>query len=212
MKSISIGEALRVGWKGFLDNWLVFVVMLIIWPIVSICIWSFSPCAQVANSAAVTFSWSCLIFYIIGLFVNAFFYLGFVHAALQVVKNGKATFSNFWSEGTKILYFVIAQIIFSFIFSVGMFLLVFPAIIWGVKFSMYPYVIVDKKANGWNSLALSSKVTMGAKWDLLGFYMIEGLLLFTGVLVAGVGLLITLPVVMIAHAHIYNQLIHQGGE
>ncbi len=49
-------------------------------------------------------------------------------------------------------------------------------------------------------------MTVGVKWHLLGFLLIVALLNLLGAIVFLVGLLVTVPVTMIAYAHIYQKL------
>jgi uncharacterized membrane protein len=56
---------------------------------------------------------------------------------------------------------------------------------------------------------LSGKTTFGAKWDLLGLVIVSFFLNLLGVICILLGLFITIPVVMIAHAAVYRKLVAQ---
>ena len=56
------------------------------------------------------------------------------------------------------------------------------------------------------SLRESAEMTHGIKWHLLGFFIIILLLNIVGALLLLVGLLVSVPVTMIAYAHVYQKL------
>ena len=67
---------------------------------------------------------------------------------------------------------------------------------------------MDYGAEILESLTISSKLTHGVKWHLLGFFIVLAALNIAGALLLLIGLLVTLPVSMIAYAHIYLKLKH----
>jgi multisubunit Na+/H+ antiporter MnhG subunit len=56
------------------------------------------------------------------------------------------------------------------------------------------------------SFERSTKLTDGQKWPLLGFFIVAAIANIIGAILLVVGLLITIPVTMIAFAHIYLKL------
>jgi hypothetical protein len=56
------------------------------------------------------------------------------------------------------------------------------------------------------SLRTSAHLTAGRKWWLVGFFIVVGLLNLLGVILLMVGLLVTIPVTMLAMAHVYTKL------
>jgi hypothetical protein len=83
-------------------------------------------------------------------------------------------------------------------------------IIVSIRFSKFPYFIVDSNAGSFQALKGSWVLTKHATWDL---FLFMGLLLFVNVLGAltfGVGLLATLPTTLVAHAFVYRKL--QAGQ
>ena len=74
--------------------------------------------------------------------------------------------------------FVRTTAVFCFTVAVGTVFLVVPAILVLMIYSLYPFVIVDKKAKGFGSLALSSELGKGNRMPLLGL-MLAALLFFS---------------------------------
>ena len=52
----------------------------------------------------------------------------------------------------------------------------------------------------------SKRITYGHKWQLLGLGLLSALIVLLGLLAAGIGILVSLPVVSLAGAHAYRVL------
>jgi len=99
--------------------------------------------------------------------------------------------------------------LFTLIVAVGLILLIVPGMIWMMQFYMAGYLVIDKGFTPINALKASSTITRGAKWDLGLFTTVIALLNLAGIIVLGVGLLITLPITILASVYIYRQLLKQ---
>ena len=78
--------------------------------------------------------------------------------------------------------FVRTTAVFCFTVAVGTVFLVVPAILVLMIYSLYPFVIVDRKAKGFGSLAMSSEFGKGNRLPLLGL-MLAALLFFAPAIV-----------------------------
>ena len=101
------------------------------------------------------------------------------------------------------------KFLFSFIVIGGFILLIVPGCIWLMQFYMSTYVVIDRGAEPIRALKTSSAITYGAKWDLGLFTTVVALLNIGGLIAFGIGIMITLPVTMLATAHIYRTLLAQ---
>lgn len=88
----------------------------------------------------------------------------------------------------------------------GLILLIIPGIIWAVRFSFAPIIVVDTKSGPIVSMKESYAVTKGKFWKLLGFWVVIGLVNLAGLIVFGVGLLVTIPVSTLATVYVYRIL------
>ncbi len=79
-------------------------------------------------------------------------------------------------------------------------------VIWLVRLSQVPYFIVDGRANPIDALKRSWALTKGSTWNLLLFNFLLGLINMLGVLAFGIGVLATIPTVLVAHAFVYRKL------
>lgn len=81
-----------------------------------------------------------------------------------------------------------------------------PAVVLVLKFLFFSYAIVDKELGAVAALGYSSRITAGFKGELFVFGLMLVLLNVGGALALGVGLLVTLPMTMLATAHVYRTL------
>jgi uncharacterized membrane protein len=88
----------------------------------------------------------------------------------------------------------------------GLILLVIPGIFWAVKFSFSPLIVIDTKMGPVASMKESYAITKGNFWHLFVFWIVIGLINLVGVILFGIGLLITVPVSVFASIHVYREL------
>lgn len=87
----------------------------------------------------------------------------------------------------------------------GLILLILPGIWVMVRLSMVRFEVIDG-AGIRESLNKSWALTEGHFWRLLGFLVVMVLLNIVGAALLMVGLLVSIPVTMIAYAHVYQKL------
>jgi uncharacterized membrane protein len=88
----------------------------------------------------------------------------------------------------------------------GLILLIIPGIFWAVRFSFSPIVVIDTKLGPVASMKESWAITKGQFWKILGFWVVIGLFNLAGLIVFGIGLLVTVPVSTLASIYVYREL------
>ncbi len=73
----------------------------------------------------------------------------------------------------------------------------------------YP-LIVDRKLSGIDAVKLSAKAALANFWPLLGLLLLNGLVVFAGLLLCYVGILLALPVTFAAISVAYEQVFGLG--
>lgn len=86
------------------------------------------------------------------------------------------------------------------------------AVRFGIQFGLCYYFVIDKGLGPVQALKASSRTTMGAKWQLLGFGILCGLINLLGLLCLVVGVFAAYPTVLVASALVYRQLAAQTPE
>jgi len=133
--------------------------------------------------------------------------LWFKNLSLNIVNDVKIKVSDIFVSFKKFIKYLWAYLLVFIIVGVWIILFVVPWIIFGLKLSMVPYLILDK--NMWPLAAIKKSWKM-TKWflsDLLGLNILCGLINILWLLALFVWLLRTLPLFMIANAYIYKKIL-----
>jgi len=213
-KGFSVGEVIKFGWETFKKYVGLFIVLVIIAFALQIIPHYFSGYFQERyehendTMLAVYSGGLAIIGYILSLLIS----MGFIKVGLKVTNNEKPKISDLFTTFPKIIKYFASYLIYSIIVIIGFALLVFPGIIWGARYSLYGYFIVDKNAGPIEALSMSAKATAGAKWDIFGFWVVAFFIALAGVLCLIVGLIAAIPVIIAASAYIYRKLVAQTGQ
>ncbi len=202
-KAIDIKESLRFGWNTMKADIGFFIVLLLV-------TWLIAGGTQgVAAYLKERIHFLSVIVFIIAIILEMGITLGLMKIAIMFADSEKGQIGDLFSCFRLLLRYIAATVIYCAIVMVGLLLLVLPGVIWGIKFFYYPYLIVDKDEGIIGSLRASSQITMGAKWDLLGLFLVLALINILGVVCLFVGLLVTVPITMVATAVAYRSLLAQ---
>lgn len=112
----------------------------------------------------------------------------------------------FWFEGKVIWYYFVASILYSAIILLGIVLLIIPAIIWGLMFGQFQYVVAERGVKPREALKLSRQMTNGNKGKLLWLGLAVGLINLGGALLLGIGLLVTIPWSTMVSVWVYRRM------
>lgn len=203
-KPFSDGALLRLGWKktqehlGFLIGVVVLSFAIILIPqIVSI---------FVDNDLI------SLLLFVAYMFLAVFLGIGLLRIVLAIADDKQPEFGLLFSGMDVFLNYVVVTILYSIIIFAGFLLLVFPGIIWTLKFMFAPWLVVDQKLGPIEALKKSAEMTNGMKWDLLGFQAVLYVVSIIGFILFLVGSLVTTPIIMIASAGLYRHLGPKHGK
>ncbi len=82
-----------------------------------------------------------------------------------------------------------------------------PSLYVAVRFKFFPFVVVEHEHSTIKDLVLMTyKLTGGYFWEILGFMVLACILNIIGLILLGVGLLVTVPVTFFAASHLYDRL------
>ncbi|MDD5065447.1 MAG: hypothetical protein PHF84_00225 [bacterium] len=140
---------------------------------------------------------------IISFLLSFYLSVGLIIISLKKARGQTASIGDLFAGFPFLASYAGASILYMFIVIAGMILLIFPGVIWSLKYMFYPYLIVDKNMKAVESLKASAKITEGSKWDLLGINFVIGVISMLGVLCLVIGMFWTIPLSMIAQALVY---------
>ncbi|EKD25252.1 MAG: hypothetical protein ACD_80C00097G0014 [uncultured bacterium (gcode 4)] len=133
--------------------------------------------------------------------------LWYKNLSLNIVNEAKAKYSDVFVDFQKFLKYLWAYILVYIIIIIGVILLIVPWVIFALRLSMVPYLILDKNIGPIQAIKMSRKMT---KWFIGDIFLLciliwlINILWFIAILV---GLLRTLPLGFIASAYIYKKIL-----
>jgi len=144
--------------------------------------------------------------------VSIIFNMGYVSLTLDAVRGKQVYYKTLLSQVSfkKAVKLILSQMLVSLIVGFGLILLVIPGICFALKYSMVPYLIIDKDLSIGDALKESSEVTKGARSKIFLMYIASGLLFLLGIIVLGIGAIPAFIVVSLAQAYVYNVLLGQS--
>ena len=138
--------------------------------------------------------------------LTLFFQIGFIKIILKLIDGHKAEISELWAYPQYLLRMIGATIVYTIIVVIGFILLVIPGIYLALRLQFYSYYIVDKNAGALDSLRMSWKATDKNVINIFLFMLLIIGINILGALALLVGLLITIPVSIIAVTLLYRKL------
>lgn len=131
---------------------------------------------------------------------------GFVRLFLNAVDGKEVSIKVLFSETKRALPYLLVTVLYGLIVMLGLVLFIIPGIIWSLKYILAPMLVVDQGMKPMEALRASAQMTDGIKWDIYGFQQVLGTILMLGYLVFFIGILVSIPVAMIAYMGLYRHL------
>lgn len=139
---------------------------------------------------------------VVGLIIS----MGVIKVALEFVDKRKPQLKDVFYTKSILNYFLVS-IIKSIIIVAGLVLFIIPGIIFSIKLQFATYLVVDKNMGVVDALNKSWEMTKGVKMNLFLFGIILALINLVGLCALVVGLLLTIPLSMVATAYVYRKLL-----
>ena len=146
---------------------------------------------------------------LLGLIVGIFaiiIRIGYTKIFLRIYDGESPKFVDIFKEYRIFWRFLGTSILTTLAVLGGLILIVIPGIIWAVRFSFAPIIVIDTKMGPVAGMKESYAITKGNFWKILGFWIVIGLINLLGLIALGVGLLVTIPVSTLAVIHVYREL------
>ena len=107
---------------------------------------------------------------------------------------------------------IAVTVIYSLAVLGGMILLIIPGIYIAIRYCFASTLIVDKKMGIGEAFAKSRAMTEGKMVELFLFFILSGLLVLSGLIALGVGIVVTFIIFELAFLHLYKSLLNQSEE
>ena len=200
-KRFSIREAVEFGWHTTRANLGLFILFLAVSLLAST---FFSGFADLFEKRLPFLS---IIFNLGYVFLTIAINLVGIKIALKFCDNDQRPLIDAISFTPKLfLKFAAGYILYSLLVAAGLLLLIAPGVYFMLRYQYAVYFIADRDCEILEAFNKSSAITDGIKWDLLVFLILLWLINVAGFLCFIVGLLVSIPVTMLAAANVYRKL------
>ncbi len=200
-RKFSKGEAIRFSWQAVKSRLGFFLVIMLAAGLV------YLPSAFLAYFLEKTNPIPALIFNLLSVILSFIIQLGLIRVSLKFCDSQKVKFSDLFSSIPVFFKFILSSVLCSLAILGGFILLIIPGIILGIRMQFYGYLIVEKGLGPLQALNESFKMTKGCTWQLCLLSVLLMLINLLGALALFVGLLVTIPISVLAKTHVYRSLI-----
>lgn len=201
-KTIDIKASLQFGWDTLTANASFFLKVL-----VALIVLAIIPGMIIGKIATAMGVYLGIPLQFLNLVWQSILGMGVLTICLKLYDHKPVEIADLWSCVPKTVDYIVVKFLFSVIVGIGFVLLIVPGLIWSMQFYLASYLVVDRGTGAIAALKGSSVITNGAKWDLGVFASVVLGINIVGILCLGVGLMITLPMTMLASVFIYRKLL-----
>lgn len=132
---------------------------------------------------------------------------GFYLVAFQIARNRPTAFGDFFKGFNRALPVLLLGIVSGLLTFIGLILLVLPGIYLAVSYMLSLPLLLDKNVDFWPAMETSRKLVGKKWWSFFLFGIVLALINFGGLLLLGVGLLVTIPWSYCAVAAAYEDIV-----
>lgn len=200
-KKFSKEQAMKFGWERMKENIGFFIVYLLILFILE---GFFSVFASTFSDSLSSLS---LLFNVGSWIVSIVSSIFIVKIGLRLYDHPIIGSYDFLSFSTSLFFkFLLGYVMYTLLAVIGFLLLIVPGIYLAIKYQYVQYLIVDKNMDVIEAFKESSRMTNGHKWNLFLLFLLFIAISALGFLALGIGLLVTIPIVIVAQAYVYRKL------
>ncbi len=197
----SARAALRFGWQALKRDPVLTIVGMFIVPV---CI---QMVFEVFNGLVPQELWPITgILAVVTLILELAVTLGIAGICLKICDGRPTGFSDLHAHIPQTLTYLISSILFGLLCIGGFIFFIVPGILLSLWLQFYGFVIADEKIGPVVALKKSYAVARGRLWRIFLFSCLLAGYNFLGLLLCGMGLLVTVPVSFIAWAYLYRSL------
>ncbi len=138
--------------------------------------------------------------------LNIVISMGLIRLSLDFLDGKRPHMTEIFSPANLFIKFLTASVLYAAASIAGLILLIIPGLILGIRLMFFDYFVIDKGMDGLSAVKESWKITQGLFWPLSVFVSLAILINIAGILLFGLGLIVTIPVTIVAEAFLYREL------
>ncbi len=200
---VEIKSALEFGWKTFKENALFFIILMAAIGI---------PMAllNVLMRELPWFSVSAMFLRGVCWVIRVLAIMAVMLVSLSYRDKGTFDYRNVGALQPLFLPYLLGTLLYSLLVGVGMVLLIAPGVYILVKYQFTPYLLVDRGMQPVEALREAGELARGSWLELFLFVLAIAGINFLGAILFGIGLLVTIPVTILAHSWVYRSFVPSG--
>jgi uncharacterized membrane protein len=133
--------------------------------------------------------------------------VGYYFVAFQIARNRSYGFGDFFNGFKKFLPVFLTALVSGILIALGLVLLILPGIYLVVAYMFAQLFVVDKNLGFWSAMEASRKVITKKWFSFFGLLLLLALLNLLGLILLGVGLLVTIPLSACIVAAAYEDIV-----
>lgn len=197
-------ETFNYLWTSIKGDWVFFAEIIFVYAVIKFISmafegYSFKTPLTYAVPAAIIF-----------ISLDAFINMSLIQASLKYQTKKSHEYKYLFPHINRYLKYLAAELMYYLIIATGLFLLIFPGIIWAVKFQFYSFLIVHKNIGPIEALKQSAKLTDRFKLELFPLNFLLLGINFLGRLTR-IGHFFTWPLSTYTIAYVYRWLAMEKG-
>lgn len=139
-------------------------------------------------------------------FIQLFLALGFTKIMLLLIDDQPVEIVDMVNNFSIFFSYFVGSFLYGMAVLIGFFLLILPGIYISIRLQFYQYYIIDEGDNSFTALKRSFEATENITLELFIFGVTAFLINVGGILLFGIGILLTYPLTTMATAAIYKSL------
>ncbi len=207
IRQFQVGDVLSEGWEGFKANAGVLIAALIITVVISVFV--VAPLNFATNLAKDHWALVTILSLIRGIvqtLISVFFQMGLITIGLKIARGQTPEIGDLFANFDKLATGFLVNVLLGIVTTIGFILLIVPGIIVALMTCLSMWFVVDRNLGVLDSIKASIDATRGSLLNLFIFGAVGILLSVIGAIPCGLGLLVAVPVLTVAAAHIYLAL------
>jgi uncharacterized membrane protein len=196
----SVSDALRFGWGETKRN-IGFLAAVVL-----IALLAFSGPAALQKELHGGYPFLSFLIGLSALVIRATLVMGLVKVSLMIADGQTPGIADLLGGIELFLFFLFGVALYLLMVAGGLILFVVPAVVWALQFLFFVHAMVDRRVGPIEALAESSRLTRGSRLDLLVLVLVLVGVNLAGAVCLGIGLLVTIPLSMLASARVYRRL------
>ena len=203
-KNFSISQCFSVGWARFKEHpWFFIGLNLLLWVVAGISGYLTDIVYVDIEPTRSLTDLLCTVLYYWVMF-------GFIALTLRAIDGKSLSWDQFLKMDRRFVSYLIGLLLYGVMVLVGVLAFVVPGVYLAIRYGFFWYGIIDGRKGVMESFQESARITDGVKWQIVLFGMTSMVVIFLGMVCLGVGVLVAVPVAMLASAHLYRVLLSQS--